>query len=172
MLFILVQATITLNLAQNATPRRGKYIKPFRNQAIEEIRRLIVQEGYTPLETMNMLKIPPRTFRRYMHEAFAPERQILATKLTAEEVLNQLAILESRLTKTRRDLINTANDPNVDPKRLTAVVSAFNLSEEIALAIWKIPVEAAPGLLKRYGLELSNRYDGEEEEEENENSNV
>ena len=44
--FILVQATITLNLAQNAT-RRGKYIKPFRNQAIEEIRRLIVQEGYT-----------------------------------------------------------------------------------------------------------------------------
>jgi hypothetical protein len=98
LLFILVQATITLNLAQNATSR-GKYIKPFRNQAIEEIRRLIVQEGYTPLETMNMLKIPPRTFRRYMHEAFAPERQILATKLTAEEVLNQLAILESRLTK-------------------------------------------------------------------------
>jgi hypothetical protein len=51
------------------------------------------------------------------------------------------------------------------------MVSAFNLSEEIALAIWKIHVEAAPGLLKRYGLELSNRYDGEEEEE-NENSNV
>ncbi len=48
------------------------------------------------------------------------------------------------------------------------MVSAFNLSEEIALAIWKIHVEAAPGLLKRYGLELSNRYDGEEEEE-NEN---
>jgi hypothetical protein len=99
-LFILVQATITLNLTQNTTHRRGKYIKPFRNQSIEEIRRLIVQEGYTPLETMHKLKIPPRTFRRYMHEAFAPERQILATKLTAEEVLNQLAILESRLTKT------------------------------------------------------------------------
>lgn len=60
----------------------------------------------------------------------------------------------------------------MDPKRLTAVVSAFNLSEEIALAIWKIHVEAAPCLLKRYGLELSNRYAGEEEEEENENSNV
>ena len=63
MLFILVQATITLNLAQNAT-RRGKYIKPFRNQAIEEIRRLIVQEGYTRLETMNMLKILPERFAR------------------------------------------------------------------------------------------------------------
>jgi hypothetical protein len=124
LLFILVQATITLNLAQNATSR-GKYIEPFRNQAIEEIRRLIVQEGYTPLETMNMLKIPPRTFRRYMHEAFAPERQILATKLTAEEVLNQLAILESRLTKTRRDLINTANDPNMDPKRLNGYGFSF-----------------------------------------------
>lgn len=107
-----------------------------------------------------------------MHEAFAPERQILATKLTAEEVLNQLAILESRLTKTRRDLINTANDPNVDPKRVMAMVAAYNLSEEIALAIWKIHVEAAPGLLKRYGLVLSNRYAGEEEEEENENNNV
>lgn len=171
MLFIREQATITLNLAQNAT-HREKYIKPFKNQAIEEIRRLIVQEGYTPLETMHQLKTPPRTFRRYMHEAFAPERQILATKLTAEEVLNQLAILESRLTKTRRDLINTANDPNVDPKRVMAMVAAYNLSEEIALAIWKIHVEAAPGLLKRYGLVLSNRYAGEEEEEENENNNV
>jgi hypothetical protein len=115
-----------LNLAQNTTHRRrGKYIKPFRNQAIEEIRRLIVQEGYTPLETMHKLKIPPRTFRRYMREAFAPERQILATKLTAKEVLTQLAILESRLTKTRRDLINATNDPNMDPKRLMAMVATL-----------------------------------------------
>lgn len=104
-----------------------------------------------------------------MHEAFVPERQILAAKLTAEEVLNQLAILESRLTKTRRDLINTANDPNMDPKRLMAMVSAFNLSEEIALAIWKIHCEAAPGILRRYGLTLSNRYDGEEERRQEEN---
>jgi hypothetical protein len=104
-----------------------------------------------------------------MHEAFAPERQILATKLIAEEVLNQLAILESRLTKTRRDLINTANDPNMDPKRLMAMVEAYNLSEEIALAIWKIHTEAAPGILTRYGLALSNRYDGEEERRQEEN---
>jgi len=44
-----------------------------------------------------------------------------------------------------------------------AIVEAYNLSEEIALAIWKIHCEAAPGILTRYGLVLSNRYDGEEE---------
>jgi hypothetical protein len=44
-----------------------------------------------------------------------------------------------------------------------AIVEAYNLSEEIALAIWKIHCEAAMGILRRRGLVLSNRYDGEEE---------
>jgi hypothetical protein len=51
-----------------------------------------------------------------------------------------------------------------------AIVEAYNLSEEIALAIRKIHCEAAMGILRRRGLVLSNRYDGEEErlQEENE----
>ena len=57
------------------------------------------------------------------------------------------------------------------------MVSAFNLSEEITLAIWKIHCEAAPGILRRYGLALSIRYNSEEErrqeeEEENENNKI
>jgi len=126
---------------------RGKYFKPLREEAKRQIRRLIIEEGYTPTEAMYELNIPMRTFQRYLNEAFLPERQVLARRLTDDEVLNQLAILESRLTKSRRDIINAANDPNVDPKRLAAMVAAYNLSEEIAAAIFKIHSDAAPGVL-------------------------
>ena len=56
-------------------------------------------------EVMERLKIPPRSFQRYYHEAFAPEREILATRLTDDEVLNQLAILEGGLTQSRRYVV-------------------------------------------------------------------
>lgn len=38
------------------------------------------------------------------------ERQILSRRLTDEEVLNQLAFLEARISKQRRDLLALAND--------------------------------------------------------------
>ena len=119
--------------------KRGPYLKPLREQAMRQIRKLIIDEGYTPTEVMQQLKIlPPRTFQHYLHDAFAPERKVLATRLTDDEVLNQLAILESRLTKSRRDIINMAKDPTIDSKRLTAIVAAYHLSEEIAATIFKI----------------------------------
>jgi hypothetical protein len=126
---------------------RGRYWKPLRDDAIREIRRLVIEESYTPTEVMEQLKIPPRTFQRYLHEAFAPEREVLANRLTDDEVLNQLAILESRLTKSRRDIINMAKDPTMDAKRLTAIVAAYNLSEEIAATIFKIHSQTAPAVL-------------------------
>jgi AraC-like DNA-binding protein len=118
--------------------KRGPYLKPLREQAMRQIRKFIIDEGYTPSEVMQRLKIPSRTFQRYLHQAFAPERKVLATRLTDDEVLNQLAILESRLTKSRRDIINMAKDPTIDSKRLTAIVAAYHLSEEIAATIFKI----------------------------------
>jgi hypothetical protein len=42
----------------------------------------------------------------------------------------------------------------VDPKRLIAMVSAYNLSEEIATAIYKIHSEAAPAILRDRALSL------------------
>lgn len=38
------------------------------------------------------------------------ERQILSRRLTDDEVLNQLAFLEARISKQRRDLLALAND--------------------------------------------------------------
>lgn len=131
-----------------ARTSRGKYFKPLREEANRQIRRLIIEECYTPTEAMYELNIPRRTFQRYLNEAFLPERQVLARKLTDDEVLDQLAILEPRLTNRRREIINAAKDPNVDPKRLTAIVAAFNLSEEIAAAIFRIHAHAAPGVLR------------------------
>ena len=96
--------------------KRGQYNKPLREEAKRQIRRLIIEEGYTPHETMEILNIPRRTFQRYLSEAFLLERQVLSRKLTDEEVLNQLAFLEARISKQRRDLLALANDKDTDGK--------------------------------------------------------
>jgi AraC-like DNA-binding protein len=132
---------------ENTNKKRGPYLKPLREQAMRQIRHLIIEEGYTPSEVMQQLKIPPRTFQRYLHDAFASEREVLAARLTDDEVLNQLAILESRLTKSRRDIINMAKDPTIDSKQLTAIVVAYDLSEEIAVTIFKMHSQIAPDVL-------------------------
>jgi hypothetical protein len=162
--------------AAEAENKGGKYFKPLREEAKRQIRRLIIEEGYTPTEAMYELNIPRRTFQRYLNEAFLPERQVLARRLTDDEVLNQLAILESRLTKSRRDIINLTKDPTIDSKRLTAIVAAYNLSEEIAATIFKIHSQTAPDVLvdrhkqffkDREELALNKRGKLIEKEEEN-----
>jgi hypothetical protein len=42
---------------------------------MRQIRKLVIEDGYTPTEVMQQLKIPSRSFQRYYHEAFAPERE-------------------------------------------------------------------------------------------------
>jgi hypothetical protein len=158
---------------------RGRYSKPLRDEAIKEIRRLVIEESYTPTKVMHHLQIPPRTFRRYMHDAFAPEREVLLTRLSDKEVLNQPAIMESRLTAGRREVLTAARDPNMDPRRLMAIIEAHHLTEELAVAIFKIHREVVPEVVRKRALaiskeleELEEQGEEQEEEQENENNNV
>ena len=64
----------------------------------------MIEEGYTTSEAREQFNILQHTFQRYISEAFIAERQLLAKRLTDEEVLNQLAVLEARISKQRRDL--------------------------------------------------------------------
>jgi hypothetical protein len=117
---------------------RGRYYKPLRDQTIRQIRKLIVEEGLTPSEAQRELQIPERSFHRYMHICFQPEREVLAARISDEEIMDQLAILELRISKDRRDLITAANDPDLEPRQLAAMVDAYNLAAELASAIFKI----------------------------------
>ncbi len=144
---------------------RGKYFKPLREEAIREIRQLIIEENYTPTEAQRKLEIPPRSFRRYMRAAFEPERQVLFTKLSDEEVFNQMAIMEARLTKGRQEVLAAARDEKMDPKRLKAIIEAHYLSEELAVGIFKIHRDVAPSVIRERALSLDKLNKLAEEEE-------
>jgi hypothetical protein len=94
---------------------------------------------------MEILNIPRRTFQCYLSEAFLLERQVLSRRLTDEEVLNQLAFFESRISKQRRDLLSLANDKDTDGK--TRIV-AHKTASEMAAMIYKAYSETAPEVLK------------------------
>jgi ParB-like chromosome segregation protein Spo0J len=151
----ILQAPIAIELGQvphfenkESSPssvRRGQYNKPLREEAKRQIRRLIIDEGYTPHETMEILNIPRRTLQRYLSEAFLLERQVLSRRLTDDEVLNQLAFLEARVSKQRRDLLALANDKNADGKTR---ITAHKTASEMAAMIYKAYSEAAPQVLK------------------------
>lgn len=133
------------NKESTSSVKRGPYNKPLREEAKRQIRRLIIDEGYTPHETMEILNVPRRTFQRYLSEVFLLERQVLSRRLTDDEVLNQLAFLEARISKQRRDLLALANDKNTDGK--TRIV-AHKTASEMAAMIYKAYSEAAPQVLK------------------------
>lgn len=78
---------------------------------MQKIRRLLVVEGYTCDEIMQLLGLSYRTFYRYnLSAVFSHDRQLLAEKISDEDMLNQIAILHDRLSKQRRDLQLMAND--------------------------------------------------------------
>jgi hypothetical protein len=131
--------------SSSSTAERGPYKKPLREEAKRQIRRLIIDEGYTTHETMEILNIPRRTFQRYLSEAFLPERQLLSRRLTDDEVMNQLAFFEARISKQRRDLLALANDKNTDGKTR---IAAHKAASEMAAMIYKAYSEAAPEVLK------------------------
>ena len=139
--------------SQSSTVERGPYKKPLREEAKRQIRRLIIDEGYTTHETMEILNIPRRTFQRYLSEAFLPERQVLSRRLTDDEVLNQLAFLEARISKQRRDLLALANDKNTDGK---IRIAAHKAASEMAALVYKAYSETAPQVLKDREITFSH----------------
>ena len=143
--------------SSSSTAERGPYKKPLREEAKRQIRRLIIDEGYTTHETMEILNIPRRTFQRYLSEAFLPERQLLSRRLTDDEVLNQLAFFEARISKQRRDLLALANEKNTDGK---IRIAAHKAASEMAALVYKAYSEAAPQVLK--GRASTFSYDREE----------
>lgn len=61
-----------LKLAEMAAKRQqtGSYNKPLRTQAIQQIRRLLVVEGYTYDEIMQQLGLSKQLFYRYLLAVF------------------------------------------------------------------------------------------------------
>jgi hypothetical protein len=158
-----------LKLANLAQKLRGPYNKPLREEAKRQIRKLAFEEGYTINEIKDQLNFPPRTFQRYVHEVFAEVRDILANKLTDDDVLNQFAILEGRLLSQRRELLVMASDKTIDP---IARVKAHAEAREMAITVFSIYSDAPSVIKDRAHMFSSDRANNarrkEEEQEEHE----
>jgi AraC-like DNA-binding protein len=124
------------------------YNKPKRMQAMQEIRRLLVVEGYTYDEIMQQLNLAPRTFYRYLSAVFADDRRLIAENISDEEALNQIATCRDRLLKQRRDILEQiANSPDADFK---ARIAAHHLAGEIAAVVMKLYTEGSATLASRH----------------------
>ena len=108
--------------------RRGPYKQLERTRTMQDIRNLII-EGYPYNVIMEQLHIPHRTFYRYLSALFEDDRRLLAENVSDEEFLNQMAIARDRLLEQRRDLLEMARDPYIDPADR---ISAHHLIAEIA----------------------------------------
>jgi DNA invertase Pin-like site-specific DNA recombinase len=72
---------------------REKYWKPKRNMATKEIRRLVI-EGVPYAEIWQQLGISERSFYRYLDRAYKQDREVIAHKITNEDVFH-LAMIPS-----------------------------------------------------------------------------
>jgi hypothetical protein len=151
-------ANVPVQDSDNGNSRqRGRYIKPSRDNAVAVIKRMIIEEGYSPEEVRDQLKIPDRSFERYMHVAFASEKQAYIKSVGTTDVLHRVSIAEARLSKDRRDLINLINDDNIDPKRLAAIVEGYKLASSLNMAILKLHDELLPRLFtERRQMDFTN----------------
>jgi AraC-like DNA-binding protein len=110
---------------------------------MNELRRLLVEEGLTYNDVIQRLKLSERTFYRLLNALFEEDRRLLAENIDDTEFLNQMAICRDRLLEQRRDLLEMAKDPGVDDQ---ARINAHHLVAEIAAAILRL-YEGGPGQL-------------------------
>jgi hypothetical protein len=154
--FLYLKHLLPLKLANLAQKLRGPYNKPLREEAKRQIRKLAFEEGYTINEIKDQLNFPPRTFQRYVSEAFAEYRDALAKKLTDDEVLNQLAILEGRLSAQRRELLAIARNKGIDSM---ARIKAHTEAADMASTIYSIYRDTGDLIKYRGRLFASDRAD-------------
>jgi hypothetical protein len=136
-------------VAQN---RPTKYYKPRKKAAMREIRRMII-EGNSHQEIQRQLDLPSRSYFRYVDECFAEDRQRLAQSITNDEILNQISIVEQRLTNMFKNMHDMATNENVEPQDR---IAAERTAGEIAAAILRIRQEAPIGAITKLRKDLPN----------------
>lgn len=113
----------------NSTPSKVR-----KEKSMAEIRRL-VSEDYSHSEIMEQLKLPPRTYFRYLSEAFEHDWQLLKQENNAAKLAFEISILKDRLETTFRTLDEIANSPKT---RVRQKIAAVNAKCCVAVAILEL----------------------------------
>jgi hypothetical protein len=98
-----------------------------------EIRRLLV-DGYSYDQIMHDLRIPRRSFSRYLNLLFEEDKKQL-NQINQSEVIRQFVVMKERLNTQYRETEQLAKDSSVNGM---ARVKARNLASELAVGIFKL----------------------------------
>jgi hypothetical protein len=94
-----------------------------KEKSMAEIRRLIA-EGYSQNEIFEQLKLPLRTYFRYLSEAFKHDWQLLKQENNAAALALEISILKDTFRATVRTLDEIATSPKTTVRQKIAAMDA------------------------------------------------
>jgi hypothetical protein len=103
----------------------GTSSKVRKQKSMAEIRRLIA-EGYSHNDIMKQLKLPPRTYFRYLSEAFDHDWQLLKQENNDSAMLAlEISKLKETFRKAQRMLWQIINSPKTPARQKIAACDAM-----------------------------------------------
>jgi hypothetical protein len=113
-----------------------------------------VEEGLSYRQCIECLKIPERTFKRYVADIFKHDNEVLASRFSDDQIFTEFNICIERLTKLRQEVLDgIANNENADWK---ARVEAHHLAATISAVIAKTYVDAHSLIAHRHRFPVSS----------------
>lgn len=126
-------------MAQNPENKEAHDRKSRRLKAISELRKLIV-DGFSPSEIQEALGLSRRTYYRYLHSAFASDRQALEKQDTTE-LMRWISILVERNNRIYQILKDVACDRTVSgEERIRACQEMYQVTRNTAEIYKQTPV--------------------------------
>lgn len=113
----------------NGTPSKVR-----KEKSMAEIRRLVAQ-GYCHNEIMEQLKLPPRTYFRYLSEAFEHDWELLKQENNAAMLALEISRAIDTFNAVIRKLHEIANSPKTKERQKIAALDAIC---RIAVAILQL----------------------------------
>jgi hypothetical protein len=123
----------------NGTPSKVR-----KEKSMAEIRRLVAQ-GYCHNEIMEQLKLPPRTYFRYLSQAFEHDWQLLKQENNAAMLALEISRVMDTFNASIRKLHETANSPKTRARQKIAACDAMC---RIAVAILQLQYQG-PLIMKK-----------------------
>jgi hypothetical protein len=123
--------------------------------------RSMMLDGATNTNIMTTLKIPQRTFYRYMDKIYQEDRIELAKK-NKETLATHILFLRERLLQSIKNCQNIALDPKVSAKDR---IEAERLKIDASIAITKLEVEGTT-------ITQVNQYDGHDDKDNGNSLNL
>lgn len=131
---------------------RGKYRKPRRDLAQQEIRRLVVEQGMSNKQISFELKIPLKTIERYIKDLYVRDNDLLAGLNGTDELLTQRNICKDRFESHRQEILaNIARNPSAT---FTEQLKAWNLICELEAAELRLREETPAMVTRRLPIEV------------------